>query len=669
MSAEDLEDAYHLSIFAGCTGKPFWSPVFVVNELGQVVRQWRLVMGCDASSCLGVCDKSMSAFCVDGFVGRFAAAHFGQRNAGSPLNALMRCIQRFLARRAPPPPARATLPPQPALAVAPPVATRRGLDDTALHSAVWVDDTVFVTKTPPHPPCAGLTGACPVCSRTSRAARRSQVWWHRLADELGLGLSADKRQTPSQRVTYTGMVVDTFLRTLSMPPEKVTRLAAFLESFFDRREASLSDLASLRGRIQHYSACLPHVLPYVALISSVIGTEDDPDYNRVIQLPAVIPEAAVYIRGVLADFARLGRPLWPFVPSTLYAAFLANETGQARIVSLTWDASLHGWGLLLRWWDNKDGKVIIGSLPDSNDMMHQVRREALAGVLSLEAAAREIDLLDATIIFRNDAVGALSALRKGSFSSTFLQVCAMRACHLQRRVRCNPLYLHAPGRVLVAEGIDAHSRDGALEVIGPTCGPRIRALVLALAKTCGWTITIDAFASESNCLVPRFFARYAEHAAEAEDAFTVPDWDRSACPTCGLVHRETLFAFPPPPLLNAFVAKARADGVRAIVLTPLAVTAPFWSKLLRASIIPDPKGYHRVRSSFALKDSDLPGQLALFAVDFANDTCRRHSSSPAAPCGSEGTFRGRCFAGSPSDTADRQRIHADLAAVGLALRP
>jgi hypothetical protein len=28
-------------------------------------------------------------------VGRFAAAHFGQRNAGSPLNALMRAIQRF----------------------------------------------------------------------------------------------------------------------------------------------------------------------------------------------------------------------------------------------------------------------------------------------------------------------------------------------------------------------------------------------------------------------------------------------------------------------------------------------------------------------------------------------------------------------------------------------
>jgi hypothetical protein len=44
---------------------------------------------------------AMSGFCIDGFVGRFAAVHFDQRNAGSPLNVLMRCIQRFLARRAP----------------------------------------------------------------------------------------------------------------------------------------------------------------------------------------------------------------------------------------------------------------------------------------------------------------------------------------------------------------------------------------------------------------------------------------------------------------------------------------------------------------------------------------------------------------------------------------
>ena len=290
-------------------------------------------MGCDPYTCLGLCDKAMSGFCIDGFVGRFAAAHFGQRSTGSPLNVLMRCIQRFLARRAPAPAQRAhtrrvpvaASPPCPAALVASPEAKpvqRRGLHDTALHSVVWVDDTVFVTKTPPHPPCAGLVGGCPVCSRTGRAARRSQSWWHRLAEE---------------RVTYTGMVVDTFGRTISIPPDKKVRLAGFLESFFDRREASLSDLASLRGRVQHYSACLqvPHILPFVALFSSIIGSEEDPDYDRAILLPPIVGESAVFIRGVLEEFANRGRPLWPFVPNTLHAAFLAGETGSAHIVVVT----------------------------------------------------------------------------------------------------------------------------------------------------------------------------------------------------------------------------------------------------------------------------------------------------------------------------------------------
>ena len=669
MFAEDLEDAYHLSIFAGCTGKPFWTRVFAIDEHGCVVERWRLVMGCDASSCLGLCDKAMSGFCIDGFVGRFAAAHFGQRNAGSPLNVLMRCIQRFLARRAPPPAPvhhtrRVQEPATPPLPAVP-----RGLGPDALHSVVWVDDAVYITKTPPHPACQGLASGCPVCDRTARSSRRAQSGWHRLADELGLGLSVDKRQTPSQRVTYTGMVVDTFQRTISIPPDKKLRLAEFLEGFFDRREASLSDLASLRGRVQHYSACLPYVQPFVAFFSSVMGTEDKPDYDRVISLPPAVAEAAIFIRDVLEEFALRGRPLWPLVPSTLHAAFMAGETGLSHVAIITWDASLHGWGMVLRWWANKDGVVVIGTLPDSDDMRHQVRREALAGVLALEAAARVVNLTEAVVILRNDAVGALAALRKGSFSSTFLQQCAMRACRIQRGLRCIPLHLHAPGRVLIAEGVDDHSRAGALEVAGPVSSPRVRARSLELAAACGWTLTVDAFASESNSLLPRFYARYAEPNAEVEDAFTVADWAFSACPACGCPHRETLFAFPPPPLLNAFVAKARADGARAIVVTPLSVAAPFWTKLLRASVVANEDGYIRVRRQSAPLDSDVEGELAIFAVDFAPQSTRRRLDPCAPPCGAATSFRGRSPLGSADDQAERARIHAEILALGTALRP
>ena len=151
-------------------------------------------------------------------------------------------------------------------------------------------------------------------------------------------------------------------------------------------------------------------------------------------------------------------------PEHLHAAFLANETGSARIAVITWDASLHGWGMVLRWWDCKDGSVIVGTLPESEHMAHQVWRETMAGVLALEAAARVVDLTGATIILRNDAVGALTALRKGCSSSTFLQQCAMQSGQLQRRLRCTTLHLHAPGRVLIDEGVDDLSRSAALDL-------------------------------------------------------------------------------------------------------------------------------------------------------------------------------------------------------------
>jgi hypothetical protein len=94
-----------------------------------------------------------------------------------------------------------------------------------------------------------------------------------------------------------------------MPPDKkrTRKLREVLVSFLDRREAQLSDLASLRR--QHYSVCLPYTLPFVALISSVIGSEVDPDYDRVVTIPPVLTEAVVFLRGLAEAFADSGDPL------------------------------------------------------------------------------------------------------------------------------------------------------------------------------------------------------------------------------------------------------------------------------------------------------------------------------------------------------------------------
>jgi hypothetical protein len=215
-------------------------------------------------------------------------------------------------------------------------------------------------------------------------------------------------------------------------------------------------------------------------------------------------------------------------------------------------------------------------------MQHQVRLEALGGTLAFDAAAKELDLTYAWVVMRNDAVGALAALCKGCSSSTLLQQCAMLLAMLHRTHWRHPLFLHAPGSDLVFEGVDDLSRDTAAEVAGPVSSPLVRDRALLLAQALGWELTpshpsptpphpspeSNAFASESNLLLQRFFASYAEPLAESEDAFGVGDWDRSQCFFCGHSQREVLYAFPPTALLNRFVAKARIDGARATLVTP-----------------------------------------------------------------------------------------------------
>ncbi len=117
------------------------------------------------------------------------------------------------------------------------------------------------------------------------------------------------------------------------------------------------------------------------------------------------------------------------------------------------------------------------------------------------------------------------------------------------------------------------------------------------------------------------------------------------------------------------MAKARADGARAVVVTPLAVSAPWWNKLLRASVVCNDEGFLRIRKQQSQLGSDAEGELAIFAVDFAPFSSRVRPASPSPLCGGAVAFRGRPPGGSSVDQAERARIHQELQALGLALRP
>ena len=75
-----------------------------------------------------------------------------------------------------------------------------------------------------------------------------------------------------------------------------------------------------------------------------------------------------------------------------------------------------------------------------------------------------------------------------------------------------PLFLHAPGEVMKAEGVDGLSRAGARELRSSQSTQLLQSLVDdgAWRRHCE-RVTLDVFASgDKAAVVPRFFARHAE---------------------------------------------------------------------------------------------------------------------------------------------------------------
>ena len=115
-----------------------------------------------------------------------------------------------------------------------------------------------------------------------------------------------------------------------------------------------------------------------------------------------------------------GQPLWPVVPSSLYGAFLAGEAKEARILIITFDASVDGWGAVVRSSPEERGTEFVGgyrlavpihgrafvdpaALPACPTS--QVYRETLAGFLATRVANQLHALTDRTVLIRSDCTG------------------------------------------------------------------------------------------------------------------------------------------------------------------------------------------------------------------------------------------------------------------------
>lgn len=284
-------------------------------------------------------------------------------------------------------------------------------------------------------------------------------------------------------------------------------------------------------------------------------------------------------------------------------------------------------------------RLLIGTWPAGEDVDEEAHREALAAPLALEASCTAADLRGCFGLLASDAEAAIGALRKNRTRSPPMQRQAVRLNRVAYRNDLDLLLFHVPGLALVETGVELASREGTVfgedanlaHVLGPRVSDQLWNEIVGLIRPLGWAITIELFASESNARAERFGSRFGEPGSETIDALSIPDWAESLCPRCGDRHREVAYAFPPHPLIRRCVQKAIADRGLCVLVVPVAITASYWHKLVRASVLrARPAGpVLRVRNA-ARSVLDAPGQTPLSSPSSraSSRSCSRVTGSP-----------------------------------------
>ena len=99
-----------------------------------------------------------------------------------------------------------------------------------------------------------------------------------------------------------------------------------------------------------------------------------------------------------------------------------------------------------------------------------------------------------------------------------------------------------------------------------------------------------------------------------------------------------------------------------MIVTPLAVTNPFWHKLVRASVLATADGYVRVKGARArMEHSQESGsrELAIFFCDFAPYSVRQ-TQATSAQCAGFFTRRPKKFEGAAPEDATLLRLRKEL---------
>ena len=124
-----------------------------------------------------------------------------------------------------------------------------------------------------------------------------------------------------------------------------------------------------------------------------------------------------FVARALREKGSAGQPIWPLVPSLLYCAFTDGRLRDLRVLVISYDASVFGWGAIIRVSADSEGYAVAGGFREAHNLLGtdflwpldrvsspeaQVHREGLACLLAARTASQLFPLSQFTVLIRGD---------------------------------------------------------------------------------------------------------------------------------------------------------------------------------------------------------------------------------------------------------------------------
>lgn len=101
---------------------------------------------------------------------------------------------------------------------------------------------------------------------TRYKARRAMLAFHEICDDLGVIITHEKTDGPSQCLNWLGYTIDSWEMIVKIPDDKIADILKEVHRWISKRAATWRELQVLAGKLAHVSGCVVHARKFMSRI-------------------------------------------------------------------------------------------------------------------------------------------------------------------------------------------------------------------------------------------------------------------------------------------------------------------------------------------------------------------------------------------------------------------